>query len=1403
MTGGLDLAIVGMAGRFPGSANVGEFWQNLCAGVSGTRRLTDEELRAAGVREELLTRPDYVRVGAVLDGEDLFDAEFFGYSHGEARIIDPQQRLFLECAAAAVEDAGYDAARYEGAIGVYASASANTYLLNNVWPDRSLHRTYGGFTLLLGGEKDYLASRVAYKLGLRGPAVTVQTACSSSLVAVHLAGQALVAGECDMAIAGGVTVRVPQRVGHLPHESGIGSPDGVCRAFDADGQGTLTGNGLGAVLLKRLDDAVADGDTVTAVIRGSAVTNDGSAKVGFTAPSITGQAAAIRAALEVAEVSPHDVGYVEAHGTATPLGDPIEVAALTEAFGGPTTEQWCALGSVKTNIGHLDAAAGITGLIKAALCVRDGLVPPSLHFRRPNPHIDFARSPFFVNTVLRDWPTHGPRTAGVNSMGIGGTNVHVTLAQAPDPPAATPCDRVERVVVSARTGQALDAATRELADHLAAQPELSLADVAWTTQAGRTRLPHRRVVRASTTEEASRALRSAAVTGRSLSGAGRTGPVWMFAGQGSQFPGMAEQFHRDSPVFRTALGRCAEILAMDLAKLLYGPSAVSEAELAATRLAQPVVFSVGYALAESLRHEGVRPGAVLGHSVGEYVAAQQAGIFSLAGALRLVAARGNLVDRLPRGAMASVALPAEELEPLLDSGLSIAAVNAPGLTVAAGEATAVTALVADLTERGVKARRLRTSHAFHTAAMSPIMAEFGEIVRLARPRPPTLPMISNVSGDFLTDEEATDPSYWAEHLRAPVRFAAGIATLLADGYRIFVDVNTRFSLGPLVRNQSAESAAVALDDDTADHLWTLGVPVDWRRSGRRVPLPTYPFQRTRHWVGPPDPVAEPAAEEVPGTLETVPGTTAKVVADIWRELLGVAEVTVDDDFFVLGGHSLLASQVAARVRDVFGVQVALRDLFTHSTPASLAMHIGDRSAGATATSADAETGDGTELPLTDAQRSIWFLQQRAPNSSFYTLGNRIVLRGPLRVDLLQAAVTGVVHRHEALRATFPLAGRSPVHRILPTGDVPVPVVDLSGSADHAIALSTVEEAVLSGVRDVMTRTPLRAAIVRHAPEHHELLVALHHIVADYWSSTIVVTELLTSYQALLSGGPAQPPPATRYADFVRRQVDKEHSPAFARQLDYWTTRFREPPPPLALPADRRPAGAPGHGGAHQRVAVPAHVGARVAALAGDAAASPYMVLLAAYAVQLHALTEQRDLCIGTFVGNRADTGLESVVGLLSTTVALRTSVDPQWTFRDLVGRVRSICLDAYDNLDVPVERLLRQLDVSRTPGRNPLFRTMLVLETAPGPRLGFAAETGLEITIDPLDTGGSKQELMLVLYPRDGGFDGFLEYSTELFTGGTAARLATGFTTVTDLVTAHPDEPLTRLLARTEITRTT
>ena len=894
-----EIAIIGMAGRFPGADDVASFWQNLRAGVESISILTDEELAAAGLDLAVTRQPNYVRAAPVLADIELFDAAFFGYTPREAEIMDPQQRFFLECAWRALESAGYDPDRYRGAIGVYAGVSMSSYLIN-LYSNRALLRAASTFQITIGNDKDHLPTRVSYKLNLRGPSVTVQTTCSTSLVAVHLACQSLLSGECDMALAGGVSIKVPQKAGYLYQPDNINSPDGHCRPFDAKAQGTIRGSGVGVVVLKRLAEARADGDHVAAVVKGSALNNDGALKVGYTAPSVEGQAQVIAEALSIAGVEADSIGYVEAHGTATAIGDPIEVAALTKAFRATTRQKnFCALGSVKSNIGHLDAAAGVAGLIKTVLALQHKQLPPSLHFEQPNPKIDFASSPFYVNATLSEWAAAGtPRRAGVSSFGIGGTNAHAVLEEAPAPPAADASRPWQLLLLSAKTGAALDAATANLAAYLRQHPEAELADVAYTLQVGRRAFNHRRMLVCRDLADALAALETtdAQPVLTAVQQTGAPAIVFMFPGQGAQTVNMGLALYGQEATFRAEVDRCAEglhaHLGLDLRTVLYpqaAPSDDTRRQLNQTWLTQPALFVVEYALARLWMSWGVRPAALVGHSIGEYVAACLAGVLSLEDALALVAARGRLMQQLPAGAMLAVQLGETELAARLGPQLSLAAVNAPGLCVASGPEAAIADLEQRLSAEGVAARRLQTSHAFHSAMMEPMLATFTAQVQRLRLSPPQIPYVSNVTGDWITPAEATDAHYWAKHLRQTVRFAAGLAELRKEANCVLLEVGPGQTLSTLAKRQAQQAGAPAVvaslprrqagQADAEDllralgQLWLRGTAVDWAgfyaaERRRRVPLPTYPFERQRYWIGP-----EPFGAEQSPPKDAAPATT--------------------------------------------------------------------------------------------------------------------------------------------------------------------------------------------------------------------------------------------------------------------------------------------------------------------------------------------------------------------------------------------------------------------------------------------------------------------------------------------------------------------------------------------------
>ncbi|MFP5206979.1 MAG: type I polyketide synthase [Acidobacteriota bacterium] len=893
------IAVVGMAGRFPGARNVAELWRNLRDGIESIRDLSDAELAANGVTPEELANPDYVKRASILDDVPMFDAAFFGFSPRDASIMDPQHRQFLECAWEALEDAGHPPSRFAGSVGVFAGSGMNTYLIHNLLANRKLLASAGLFQLKqTGNDKDVLATRVSYQLDLRGPSINVQTACSTSLVAVHLACQSLLNFECDMALAGGVTIEIPHGQGYIYREGEILSRDGRCRSFDANSSGTVFASGLGAVVLRRLDDALADRDQIHAVILGSAINNDGARKVGYLAPSVEGQAEVIAEALEFAGVTPDDLAYIETHGTGTVVGDPIEVRALTQAFRKSTARTgFCAIGSLKSNLGHLDAAAGVSGLIKTVLALKHAQIPPSLHFKTINPHIEIASSPFYVNGRLREWPADGkPRRAGITSLGIGGTNAHVVLEEAPQTSLTRQAKRYQVLAVSAKTEAAADQAFGRLAAHLVEHPEVALADAAFTCQVGRHGFAHRRALAVEDSAEARAAL--AAEDGRKLArgAAARSAPgvVFLFSGQGSQYVNMGREMYEHDAVFRDTLDTCArhlrEPLGIDLISALYPADAEKDAaaeQLNRTWLTQPALFAVEYALAQWWKAQGVEPAAMAGHSIGEYVAACVAGVFSLEDALTVVATRGRMIYELPAGAMLAVPLAAAEL--MLPDGLSLAAVNNPAMCVVSGPIAEIAAFEDSLARQSIACRRLFTSHAFHSAMMEPILDAFAERLRRVKLNAPRIPYLSNVSGTWITAEEATDPAYWARHIRSTVRFSENLAELFRKPEQVLVEAGPGNVLTTLARQQGGMSARAyatlphprettpALRNalQTLGQLWTLGVEVDWARmhapgSVQRVSLPSYPFERQRFWIEP-DKTGDRIRDQLP-VLSEMPQT---------------------------------------------------------------------------------------------------------------------------------------------------------------------------------------------------------------------------------------------------------------------------------------------------------------------------------------------------------------------------------------------------------------------------------------------------------------------------------------------------------------------------------------------------
>jgi len=1213
------IAIIGLSGRFPGAEDVEAFWENLVNGVESSTRLDDETLRREGVSQQLIDNPDFVKVSYVVDGADCFDAELFQFTPREAEITDPQHRMLLECCYEALDHAGYSTDSYRGHIGVYAGVGSMSYFVRNLSANPELLDSVGPLRISIGNEKSFAATMVSYKLNLRGPSVNVDTACSTSLVAIHQACQSLLSYECDIALSGGVSIDMPQKAGMLYREGSIVSPDGHCRPFDSQAKGTVKGNGAGVVVLKRMEDALRDGDFIHAVILGSAINNDGSMKLGYTASSIDGQVEVVADALVRADVDAGSIGYVETHGTGTILGDPIEVSALKRAFAGSDAPGTCAIGSVKANIGHLDIAAGVAGLIKTVEALKHARIPPSINFSSPNPNIDFTQGPFFVNDALREWePGETPRRAGVSSFGIGGTNAHVIVEEAPSRNSQPSTREAHLIVLSARSRNALERQIARVSAHFQRHPHISVADAAYTLQIGRREYEYRAAV----------AVRDAMSPASQIDLGNRAmticGPVkqtpkvcFMFPGQGAQHVGMAKGLYDAEPAFRAVLDQCAEAfraeLGRDLRDIIFSDADDGADTLNQTALTQPALFAVEYATAKFWQSLGVEPDAMIGHSIGEYVAACLADVMSFQDAIALVAERARLMQSLPSGVMLMVPLPEAEVRPYLSADCSLAAVNGPHICVLSGPLKAIVPAEEGLAAKGVETRRLHTSHAFHSSMMDPILARFRERLAHVGLSAPSRPYLSNVSGDWIRAEQATDPQYWVEHLRGTVRFGDGMRRLLEDPRYLLLEVGPGQVLNTLARRSfgatgSAVPSARHAQDSRHDlevflqalgALWARGCRVELAKlysgeSRMRVPLPAYAFERKRHWIdGSGQSVSQAAAgaAQARGGLEAAasPGvspathamsgrTLQQSLLELCRQAFGVPEISPDDNFFELGGDSLLATQLTAVVRDRLGIKLKLSDLFENPRFSDLVacLEAGGVDIGATVEPSTRLTRIQPDFanrhqpfPLTDIQQAYW-----VGRSGAVELGE-VATHIYLEVDIKHGEIARfvdawnvLIQRHDMLRAIFLSSGEQQIIERVPRYEFDV--VDLE-SLDEAAAL----ERQLS-LRAQMSHQVLPAdqwplfdiKVLRSTENRFRLCISIDILLVDAWSMNMLIEQWLQLYQ---DSARTLPPIEFSFRDYVIAEHALQDTDLYRDSERYWFDRIQTLPAAPDLPLAQSPS----------------------------------------------------------------------------------------------------------------------------------------------------------------------------------------------------------------------------------------
>ncbi|WP_454561571.1 type I polyketide synthase [Mycobacterium haemophilum] len=1204
------IAVVGMAGKFPGANDVSAFWTNLRRGKESIVTLSEQELRDNGVSDKTLADPAYVRRAPLLDGIDEFDADFFGLPPLAAQVLDPQHRLFLQCAWHALEDAGCDPAQFDGSIGVYGTSSPSGYLLHNLLSQRDPHAVlaeglnFDQFSLFLQNDKDFLATRISHAFNLRGPSIAVQTACSSSLVALHLACLSLLSGECDMALAGGSSLCIPHRVGYWNSPGSMVSAVGHCRPFDVRADGTVFGSGVALVALKPLQAAIDAGDRIHAVIRGSAINNDGSMKMGYAAPNPAAQADVIAEAHAVAGIDSSTVSYVETHGTGTPLGDPIEIQGLKTAFEVSQTPRPgpCVLGSVKSNIGHLEVAAGIAGLIKTILCLKNKAIPATLHYTSPNPELRLDQTPFVVQSKYGPWEWDGVRRAGVSSFGVGGTNAHVILEEAPEVPAHAAPIGPQVILLSAQTAAALGESRAALATVLEKSGGPDLSDVAYTLARRRKHdVTMAAVVRDR--EHAVTVLRAAehdnVFVGESADATESSSDrvVFLFPGQGAQHVEMAKGLYDTEPVFAEHFDTCAagfrEAMGdLDLHSAIFSGTAT---DLERIDRSQPALFTVEYALAKLVDSYGVRAGAYIGYSTGEYIAATLAGVFDLETAIKTVSLRARLMHESPPGAMVAVALGPDDITKYLAEyaakGVELSAVNDPGNCVVAGPKDQIRAFSQRLNEAGIPVRRVRATHAFHTSSMNPMLAEFSEFLSRQQLRVPSTPLLSNLTGTWMSEQQVTDPESWTRQISSTIRFADELDVVLSQPGRVLVEVGPGGSLtGSAMRHSkwSSEHRTVRLmrhplqntdDRDTflraLGELWSAGVEVDWtpRRSANLnsgphlVSLPGYPFARQRYWVEPKHTVWT----QVPGTSNDAPiGARAEATVDgahsgasqteatlqrIWSQCLGVSSVDRNANFFDLGGDSLMAISISMAAANE-GMTITPQDMYEHPTLASLTAAV-DASFASSGLAKPPEAAAHPAVPPNIA----YFVERGLRDIGRWCVPLILRLDPKVTPDDIRAVLTAVVNHHDALRLNLidndglweqHIAGPADFTR-LSTRSLPDDVA--ADSAEERAAVSSILDELIAenGANQAYSDGPLAAVQITtsHGGPHYLGLV-VHQMVADDASRQILGTDIVTAFGQRLAGEEiALEPVTTGWREWSLRCAALATHPAALDSRSFW------------------------------------------------------------------------------------------------------------------------------------------------------------------------------------------------------------------------------------------------------------
>ncbi len=1424
------IAIIGISGKFPGANNINDYWKNISEGIESISRYSREELESKGVNPELLDNQNYVYANGIIEGAEEFDSGFFGFTPREADYMDPQQRIFLETCYNAIENAGYASDKTDNFIGVFGGSGPNNYILKNLIKSPVALKNLGELQATTNNSKDYLTTYVSYKLNFKGPSLDIQTACSTSLVSVHIACLNLLTYQCNMALAGGVFIQVPRGKGYMYYPGEIFSKNGCCRPFDKDADGMLFGEGAGVVVLKRYEDAVRDNDTIWAVIRGTAINNDGSDKVGFLAPGVNGQIDAISRAQAFAGVSPDKISYIETHGTGTKIGDPIEIEALSKVFKTSTERKnFCALGSVKANIGHLDAGAGIAGLIKTVLALKNKKIPPSINFNSPNPNLNLNDSPFYINTELKGWETNGePRIAGVSAFGVGGTNAHCIVQEAPQQSLNHSEKDYHILCLSAKTKEALE---RQKSDLHAFFNTFKgeLADVSYTLLNGRKNYKYRAALFVHDTQNAQDRLLKCATGVQSKI---KPEITFLLTGQGSQYVGMAKDLYNEFNLFKTIVNDSHEYLSqfhIDLKKILFE----NEGNINNTGCAQPAIFVIQYAIYKLLEEFNIKPTYLVGHSIGEITAACISGLIRFKDALRLVSVRGRLMQAQKPGSMLSVQLPVSEIRKIVPEDIDIALINAPDFCVVSGENESINEFNIFLKEQypNTSTVKLKTSHAFHSRMMDPVMDEFKSELSNIEFGDINIPFISNTTGTWAKKEMVSDIKYWANHIRSTVNFKDGIKEVIENKNVILIEVGPGTSLTtlltqfdtdsrknisiPTIRHPKNKVSDSCFFLDAISKIWINGGEQyfsdyykDEVRS--RIPLPTYPFEKRKHWIEPIDAfdfnvkndsvpktnnLEQNNSNDISNKIDYLDSnshsltTTQESILKIWIELLGIDEINIKDNFFNLGGHSLIASQVINRINDLFKTDLPLGSLFDYPSIEEISEKIEkEDSKNHESISFEKIKGD-KNLPVSQDQLRLWILHQFDKNPA-YNIPFTYSLKGNINYDLLKKSLNEVFNRHAILRSKVETVGLAPALTLNPKDQFLIKKIDFTRIVKGNLT-KTINSFLKDEIRtlfDIANDNLYRAYLIKLSDQESIFHITIHHIIFDGWSWGIFVEELNQIYSQITEGRTSSLPPIEyQYYEYANWQHKYLQEKNFESSVSYWKNRLKNHPEKINFPFDfKRPNRQNGLGG-REFFKISKELTNSLKTLSKKNNITEFTTYLSAFSVLLNRYSGDNDICIGTPTANRPNSILEKIIGFFVNTIVLRLNIDKELTFNDFLNQSKKVVLEALEHQELPFEKLVEVIQPKRQININPIYQVLFAWQNTPRPPISLP---NIETERYSVPEGVSPLDITVYMWEENGIIEGEIEYNIDLLTSKTIKRIKDNFVKLLESICYNPDSLL-------------